>query len=247
MFLTLFGVVSAACGGYHIGPLTVEWARNGSEYGQYMLRTSKELGMMPELRFAPTVEARWQAMRTVLRQLGVKSILDVGGIGSYRRSVPRYQCINLVSEPRAVAARCVMYDGALLPFENATFEVVMAETALHHASANASGLLEEMARVAARYVVLSEDILEPAQASRDVIRAFYKHDPAARYRTLTGWTNAGTRLGLKLKRFLVLHRVPLHLAHLHVCSLGYAPMAYFVWERDASRAERVASYDGRLD
>ena len=217
------------CGGYAIGPIRVEWARGHTEYTRYMFDTSRLLGVMPELQVAQTVEDRWHVMRALLRQLRASSILDVGGIGTYGRAAPVYKCLNIATEPRAHRARCVIYNGSHIPFSNKSFELSIAETALHHAAHNSSAVLAEMARVSRRYVVVSEDILERSMASSDVVEAFRQHDPNAKYRSLAEWTSAGEALGLSLERFIVLHRVPLHLTYLRPCHLGYAPMAYFVW------------------
>ena len=221
--------VLTRCGGYHIGPVTVEWAKNHTQYSEYMLKSTVLLGLAPELRFAPSVEARWVVMRTLLKQLHVESVLDVGGIGNYRHSVKRYTCINVPTEPRAARAFCNIYEGSVLPFPDNHYELTLAESTLHHAGSNASKLMWEMARVAKRYVVVGEDILEPSMASRDVVEAFEEHDHAAQYRTLEQWSDIGVRSGLRMERVLVLHRVPLHLRPLANCNLGYAPMVYFVW------------------
>lgn len=218
-------VVTGRCGGYHIGPLTITWAKNYSQYTDYMLHTSRELGVMPELRWAPTVQARWQVMRTLLKQSNALSVLDVGGIGTYKHSVRMYECLNIASEARA--NRCKIYAGSQLPYNDKLFDMVMAETALHHAAQNATTLLGEMARVARDVVVVAEDILEPS-ASLDVREAFRDHDPNARYLTLRQWVDECKAVGLKLARLVVLHRVPLHVAELADCELGYAPMVYMV-------------------
>ena len=225
--LLLYAAVARGCGGYHIGPLSVAWAKNYSEYTNYMLRTSHELGVMPELRWAPSVQARWQVMRILLKQLDANSVLDVGGIGTYQHGTRMYECINVVSEPRA-GKRCKIYAGDGLPYADKTFDLVMAESTLHHAAQNASRVLADMARIARDVVVVAEDILEPS-VSLDVRASFYTHDSNARYQSLRDWVRECGRSGLKLDRLVVLHRVPLHVADLPVCNLGYAPMVYMVF------------------
>lgn len=216
------------CGGYHIGPVPVGWARDHIEYTQYLLRTTLALGVAPELKWAPSVQARWQATRSLISQLEARSVLDVGGIGSYRSRGVNYTCVNVASERRAGA--CERYDGSYLPFETAEFELSLAESTLHHAAQNSTRVLAEMGRVATRFVVVGEDVLE-RDVSVDVRRAFRQHDPHARYRSLKEWAELGRDLGLRLVRLVVLNRVPLHVSGLPSCRLGYAPMAYLVFQK----------------
>ena len=233
MFVILVScAVAGRCGGYHIGPLSIAWSKNYSQYTDYMLRTSREFGVMPELRWAPSVQARWQVMRTLLKQSNALSVLDVGGIGTYRNSVRMYECINIASEARA--NRCKIYAGSQLPYQNNLFDLVMAESALHHASQNATKLLGEMARVSRDTVVVAEDILE-ASASPDVWASFRSHDTNARYLALRQWVDECKTVGLQLHRLVVLHRVPLHVAELADCELGYAPMVYMVLRHATKR------------
>jgi ubiquinone/menaquinone biosynthesis C-methylase UbiE len=69
------------------------------------------------------------------------------------------------------AQGCVTYEGRELPYSNGSFELAMAETVLHHAATLAPPLLAEMARVASRYVLVSEDTLD-GRASPDVVKAY---------------------------------------------------------------------------
>lgn len=197
-----------------------------------MLGVVQRHGVLPELRWAPSVQGRWQVTRTLLAQISqgrtLRSLLDVGGIGTYEGNVLQYECVNVASEVRA--SNCNLYDGDRLPYADGAFEVALAESTLHHAAENASSLLSEMARTSARYVIVGEDILEPG-ASEDVAREFRLHDPHAVYRSLDGWVATGSSFGLKLFRILVLNRVPVHASNLVVCSFGYAPMAYIVWQK----------------
>ena len=226
--LCLAALCLGKCGGYHIGPLQVGWARDHEEYTQYVLRTTLALGVVPELTWAPSVQARWEATRKLLAQLETRSVLDVGGIGSYRSPGVNYTCVNVASERRA--GSCERYDGSYLPFETEEFEIALAESTLHHAAQNSTRVLAEMGRVATRFVVVGEDVLE-REASLDVRRAFRQHDPKARYRSLEKWADLGRDLGLRLVRLIVLNRVPLHVSGLPSCRLGYAPMAYLVFKK----------------
>lgn len=97
-------------------------------------------------------------MRELLRDTGARSILDVGGVGTYRDVVERYKCINMVWEARRSV--CTVHNGSQLPYTNASYELTLAETVLHHAAQNATALLADMTRVSSRFVFISEDILE---------------------------------------------------------------------------------------
>lgn len=229
-----------ACGGYDCtrccsrrrdcngsSSIRIEWARTAEEFDAHMKDVHTRFGIAPELWYAPGIDSRWELVRHLVRKSRARSLLDVGGIGSYSTVLARSRCINVRK-----ALRCVRYNpGAPLPYSNQSFELTMAETVLHHAARNAVALLAEMVRTSKRWVLLAEDVLEREHASRDVRSAFKRHDGRAIYRSLADWITLGLQLGLRLRRILFLHRVPLHvLREAARCDLGYAPMAYLLFE-----------------
>ena len=88
-------------------------------------------------------------------------------------------------------------------------------------------LLAETARIARRYVIVGEDVLD-RRASRSVV------DP---YRSSAEWVALAAHSGMALERIVALDRVPLHVAReaRPECTLGYPPMQYFVFRLSDTR------------
>ena len=238
--LAALSVPNRPCNGFNCStcasePIVIQWAHSQAQFLSHMQEVERKSGVRPELVVAPGLSERWEVMRRVLHRTHARSILDVGGIGTYASVVPRYRCINV----RRGRSKCVVYEGSRLPYRNGSFELVVAETVLHHAAANATGLLMEMVRASTRWVVVAEDLLENG-APKDVVAAFQRHDRKAVYRSLDEWMGLANGLGLTLRRLLLLHRVPLHVQReaVNACELGYAPMAYLIWERAATHVPR---------
>lgn len=167
----------------------------------------------------------------MIRATGALSMLDVGGVGHYEKYIERYRCINV-----SPVYHCTPYAGMRLPYSNASIAMVLAESTLHHAADDALAVLREMVRVASRYVVIGEDMLE-RRASADVFEAFRQHDPKAIYRSLDEWMQLASLFGLRLRRVAFLHRVPAHVKSLATtCDLGFAPMVYALWEKPVNPA-----------
>jgi len=208
--------------------VTIQWARTPDEYHSHMRQVHERYHISPELWYAPGLNSRWEVMKHILHKSRARSVLDVGGIDRYSAVVARYRCINVRR-----AGRCVRYEpGKPLPYSNASFELTMAETVLHHAAQHAEALLAEMVRTSMRYVLVAEDILETERVSKDVSMSFRRHDSHAIYRSLAEWMALASALGLQASRIFFLHRVPLHvLREAPRCELGYAPMAYLLFER----------------
>ena len=90
--------------------------------------------------------------------------------------------------------------------------------------------LTESARVARRYVIIAEDVLD-RRASRSVVDSYRAHDPWAVYRSTNEWVALARGRGLVLERIVALDRVPLHVAReaRPRCTLDYPPMQYMVF------------------
>jgi len=164
------------------------------------------------------------------------SLLDVGGIGTYARSAPRYTCINVDDSASTFHLPCTIYGRSdPLPYRNDSYDLVLAESALHHAASHAPALFGEMARVSASHVMIVEDLLEAPTSSgpsADVVLAYRRHDTGAVYRSLGAWADIAARYGLVLSKVSFLHRVPLHGKYwASTCELGFAPMAYLLWTK----------------
>ena len=87
-------------------------------------------------------------------------LLDLGGTRRHAEitHIPNidYTCLNLrVYTGRACSKMtCEVYDGETIAFEENSFDIVLTDMVLHHASENAIGLVRQMHKVASKYVVI---------------------------------------------------------------------------------------------
>lgn len=215
----------SACGELHYRNLTLQWTKShvAAELAMDQLAA---FGVPVGLHAAPGLPGRWKVMRELIANLDPKSLLDVGGFGEYKRSARTSRCINIHAH-----RGCDIYAaGTALPYRNGRFHTVLLETVLHHAADNALQLLDEAARVARKYVIVAEDVLDN-RASKSVVDSYRSHDPWAIYRSTSEWIKLGQRSRLALRRIAVLDRVPLHVAReaRPECQLNYPPMQYLVF------------------
>ena len=173
--------------------------------------------------------ARWHFVRSTLQQLGVRSMLEVGGIGSrgpYSKHF-EYACVNVESYQG-----CQRYHGDKLRHTNGSFDGVLVESTLHHAAEQTLPLLQDIRRVARRWVLVGEDLLDRGSGG-DVFAAYREHDPKAIYRSLVEWAVLFRLVGFKLQRIYYLHRVPMHVRSRAAsgrdgCRFSAPPMSYFL-------------------
>ena len=215
----------SACGELHYRNLTLQWTKSHVAAELAMDQLSA-FGVPVTLFSAPGLPGRWKVMRELIASLDPNSLLDVGGFGEYKRSARTSRCINITPHKG-----CDIYaSGTPLPYRNGRFHTVLLETVLHHAAENALQLLQESVRVARKYVILAEDVLD-RRASKSVVDSYRSHDPWAIYRSTREWVELGRRRDLELKRIAVLDRVPLHVFRevRTDCRLSYPPMQYLVF------------------
>ena len=241
------------CGGLNVNGTTLQWVRRRKVLDDYRADMLQRHGIEPELVLPKQrsnmtnherFKERWGMTVAMLasvaspRQL---TLLDVGGIGRYRTSAMRYTCINVDWS----GTDCSIYErGAPLPYGDSTFDVVLAESTLHHAAEHTVPLLQEMVRVSRSHLLLIEDVLERT-ASQDVLDAYRKHDQYAVYRSLHEWLALTRLVGPTLRRLAVLHRVQVHVAAWATdCDLDFAPMVYMLFQKGDGSA-RNASAGGR--
>lgn len=215
----------SACGDLRHGNLTLQWAKT-PEAAEVALAQLRSFGAPVEIRAAPGLPGRWRVMRALIADANPDSLLDVGGFGEYKHTARRTRCINIHEH-----AGCDVYKaGTPLPYRASRFHTVLLETVLHHAAEHALQLLKQTARVARRYVIVAEDVLD-RRASRSVVDSFRAHDPWAIYRSTGEWIALARQSGLVLSHIVALDRVPLHVAReaRPACTLDYPPMQYLVF------------------
>ena len=78
-----------------------------------------------------------------------------------------------------------LFDGVSLPAANASFDIVLFSSVLHHAANKTRGLMQEAARVTRRFIVVAEDLHIPANPQ--IIRRNNAHDSKGIFRTLHEW------------------------------------------------------------
>ena len=217
----------SACGALRYGQLTLQWAKT-TEAADKAIAELRSFGVPVEVRAAPGLPGRWRVMRTLIAHTNPSSLLDVGGFGHYNDTARRARCINIHSH-----RGCDVYAaGTRLPYRTGRFSTALLETVLHHAAEHTLQLLAESARVARRYVIVAEDVLD-RRASPSVVASYRAHDPWAVYRSTNEWVTLARDRGLVLERIVVLDRVPLHVAReaRPRCTLDYPPMQYMVFVR----------------
>ena len=82
-----------------------------------------------------------------------------------------------------------LFDGRSLPFANASFDMVMFVSVLHHAANSTVDLVREAARVARRYIIVLEDLHLPASHAlhHAIEQRNHDHEPHGIFRTLEEW------------------------------------------------------------
>ena len=218
------------------GSVTIQWAHTEEEYATIVAAVERVAGGAAELVCNPKLigcgrgwAARWQFVRSTLQQLGVRSMLEVGGIGSrgpYFKHF-EYACVNVHGYQG-----CQRYHGDKLRHTNGSFDGVLVESTLHHAAEQTLPLLQHVRRVARRWVLVGEDLLDRGSGG-DVFAAYREHDPKAIYRSLVEWAVLFRLVGFKLQRIYYLHRVPMHVRSKAAsgrdgCRFSAPPMSYFL-------------------
>ena len=218
------------------GSVTIQWAHTEEEYATIVAAVERVAGGAAELVCNPKLigcgrgwAARWQFVRSTLQQLGVRSMLEVGGIGSrgpYFKHF-EYACVNVQDYQG-----CQRYHGDKLRHTNGSFDGVLVESTLHHAAEQTLPLLQDIRRVARRWVLVGEDLLDRGSGG-DVFAAYREHDPKAIYRSLVEWAVLFRLVGFKLQRIYYLHRVPMHVRSKAAsgrdgCRFSAPPMSYFL-------------------
>jgi hypothetical protein len=104
----------------------------------------------------------YSLMRETMRALGpIATAVDVGaGEGWYARSLMEdgviERCTPVEVTKRAITfLEPVLYDGKRLPFDDRSTELVYAVDVVHHAD-DPGALLDDMARIAERFIVLKD-------------------------------------------------------------------------------------------
>merc|ERR1719401_184527 len=125
-------------------------------------------------------------------------VLDVGGgtgavLGYLQKALGPgtnidYNCIDVV--PSAV---CKAYGGKHLAYGNRSFDIVIFNYVLHHASGSTLFLLEDAKRVARKYVIVQEDMKGQSIAQ---VQAQFGHEWSGTFRSDEEWQKIFSLLGM---------------------------------------------------
>jgi SAM-dependent methyltransferase len=144
------------------------------------------------------VSRMWSVL-AALDDLENYTLVDVGaGDGSigaiarqkYALGAVRAYDVQLVNNSWVDLA---LFDGKRLPEADGSADLVMFAYVLHHAAASTPGLLREAARVARRWVLVSEDLDRPEWRARNAY-----HDLHAVFRSEDTWREQFASAGLRV-------------------------------------------------
>ncbi|QDT09621.1 class I SAM-dependent methyltransferase [Planctomycetes bacterium K23_9] len=144
---------------------------------------------------------------------GGERILDIGG-NEYQSFCQEqgieYTMLNLASPQRTGTGGYhgggMTYDGRTLPFPaGETFDLVILNFVLHHAAENALPILRQVKEIAARYVLIGEDLtgIDYAASWHD---RNHKHQPGGVFRSDQEWRLLLSMFGLPVLRQYVIRR-----------------------------------------
>jgi SAM-dependent methyltransferase len=107
-----------------------------------------------------------------------------------------------------------IYDGTRIPFDDNAFDAIFVGFVLHHCQ-NINGILEEIKRVAAKRVIILEEVYE-SKISRKVLHCHdfgnrllsWKMEIPLNFKTLDDWVETFRRLELSLENTCRIYQYP---------------------------------------
>ena len=133
-------------------------------------------------------------------------ILDIGGkqFNDFcDKNNYKYFCIDLHESQKTgtggynKAEYCASYDGRNLPYQKNEFDLVIVNFVLHHAAHNTLYLLNQIANITSKYVIIGEDLSELNYDIRWHTRNF-EHQPGGMFRSDEEWKTLFKFYNLKL-------------------------------------------------
>ena len=130
----------------------------------------------------------------LLQNMRGAAVLDIGGVDFEVTAAKHdwhYVTIDL-AEPQNVGTgghqrhTTMTYDGRTLPFEEKTFDLVNVGFVLHHASENTLPLLQQISKIARRYITIGEDVAEQ-NYPMEWHRRNWEHHPGGIFRSDNEW------------------------------------------------------------
>ena len=160
------------------------------------------------------VSDRIAKTENIITSIKPSKILDIGGV-EYRSICENhkidYTSINLEQAQTYgtggynIDNKTLCYDGRNLPFNENSFELVIVNFVLHHASNNTLFLLQQIQNITSKYVLIGEDLSELNYNIRWHNRN-HEHQPGGIFRSDEEWRILFNLYNLKLITQYVIHR-----------------------------------------
>lgn len=138
------------------------------------------------------------------------SLLDFGGLSVRKfHGITNSKCLNLkrctgTTCGFADSTKCSLYDGRNIP-NIGTFDVIIAESVLHHSSENTIFLLQQLKKMCNKYMIVGEDV-GSLYSSHKWQEILFRHDPTATFRGNFEWVTLFRLIGFELVHTSVLKR-----------------------------------------
>ena len=150
----------------------------------------------------------------IITSIKPSKILDIGGV-EYRSICENnqidYTSINLDQAQTYgtggynIDNKTLCYDGRNLPFNENSFDLIIVNFVLHHASNNTLFLLQQIQNITSKYVLIGEDLSELNYNIKWHNRN-HEHQPGGLFRSDEEWRILFNLYNLKLITQYVIHR-----------------------------------------
>lgn len=187
---------------------------------------SHKVFYFPRVSVTAGIENRVERTKRIIDRLNVNSILDIGGnnFKSYCYDTGKsYTCIDLERPQKTGQGGYfkdkdgLTYDGRNLPFGENTFDLVIVNFVLHHASNNTLFLLEQIKKISKKYIIIGEDLSELDHDLNWHKRNFI-HQPGGMFRSDEEWQILFKLYGLKLQeQYMILRSDDINPKHIYRC------------------------------
>ena len=161
-----------------------------------------------------SVHDRIAKTKDIILSLAPKTLLDIGGadyLNLCKKHNIEYTTINLET-PQTTggggyhkAEGTILYNGRDLPFSKNSFDLIVINFVLHHASNNTLHLLKQIRDISARYVLIGEDLSE-LDYDLKWHKRNYAHQPGGVFRSDEEWRILFNFYNLTLLKQFVIHR-----------------------------------------
>jgi SAM-dependent methyltransferase len=150
----------------------------------------------------------------IITNIQPSNILDIGGV-EYRSICKKnnieYTSVNLEQAQTTgtggytIDNKTLCYDGRNLSFNDNSFDLVIVNFVLHHASNNTLFLLQQIKNITSKYVLIGEDLSELNYNIKWHNRN-HQHQPGGIFRSDEEWRILFNLYNLKLITQYVIHR-----------------------------------------